>query len=270
MSKTLRNRLIVVVLLVLGSVWALLPRTVTVRERGADGVMRDVQIRRVPPKKGLDLQGGMHLALELDESQRVSADRARDIDLALTVLRKRIDEFGVTEPLIQKVGDDRIVVELAGITDPARAKGIVQRSAFLEFRITDETSALEKALPAMDRILRGMGIRGDTTTQPSAVEQLLGGDSAKKAAADSGKKPAADTGRKAAADTAAAGPVCGTRACQVAALTAYLISGASLAIRDRVAAGRPAEPVGGRAVTVRSSAAVRRVMLPLAAAAAAA
>ena len=147
--------------------------------------MRDTTVTRVPLKRGLDLQGGMHLALELDQSKQVSADPKRDLDLALTVLRKRIDEFGVEEPLVQKAGDSRIVVELAGITDPARAKAIVQRSAFLEFRITDKTSALEKALPAMDRTLRGLGVKGDTGAgKPSAVEQLLGGDSAKKAAAE--------------------------------------------------------------------------------------
>src|SRR6185312_12406890 len=126
---------------------------------------------------------------ELDQSKQVSADPKKDLDLALTVLRKRIDEFGVEEPLVQKVGDNRIVVELAGITDPARAKSIVQRSAFLEFRITDKTGALEKALPAMDRTLRGLGVRGDTGTgagKPSAVEQLLGGDSAKPSAAKPG------------------------------------------------------------------------------------
>ena len=196
MSKTIRNRIILIALLMLGSAWSLLPRTVTVRERGPDGVMRDVEIRRVPPKKGLDLQGGMHLALELDESQRVSADRARDIELALQVLRKRIDEFGVTEPLVQKVGDERIVVELPGVSDPARARQIVQRAAFLEFRITDETQALEKALPAMDRALRSLGIAAGpgaaATPATSAVQQLLGGDSA--------------TADSAPADTAAAGP----------------------------------------------------------------
>jgi preprotein translocase subunit SecD len=86
------------------------------------------------------------------------------------------------------------VVELAGITEPGRAKAIVQRSAFLEFRITDKTNALDKALPAMDRTLRGLGIKGDTSTgKPSAVEQLLGGDSAKKAAAG---KPAEKAGDK--------------------------------------------------------------------------
>jgi preprotein translocase subunit SecD len=208
MSSSIRNRLIVIGLLIAGSVYFLFPRTVTLRVRGADGVMHDDTVTRVPLKRGLDLQGGMHLALELDQSKQVSADPKKDLDLALTVLRKRIDEFGVEEPVVQKAGDSRIVVELAGITDPGRAKAIVQRSAFLEFRITDKTGALEKALPAMDRTLRGLGVKGDTGTgagKPSAVEQLLGGDSA---------KPAAPPGKsaKTGADSAAAvdtGPAVG-------------------------------------------------------------
>jgi preprotein translocase subunit SecD len=180
---SMRTRLLLIAGLILLSVYFLVPREITVRERDPQtGVMKDHVEKQVPLKLGLDLQGGMHLALELDQSKQVSADPKRDLDLALTVLRKRIDEFGVTEPLIQKVGDQRIVVELAGITEPARAKAIVQRSAFLEFRITDKTGALDKALPAMDRALRGLGIKGDTGAgKPSAVEQLLGGDTAKKA-----------------------------------------------------------------------------------------
>jgi preprotein translocase subunit SecD len=180
---SIRTRLLIIVGLVALSIFFLVPRTVTLRERDPQtGVMIDRKEKRVPVKLGLDLQGGMHLALELDQSKQVSSDPKRDLDLALTVLRKRIDEFGVTEPLIQKVGDSRLVVELAGITEPARAKAIVQRSAFLEFRITDKTNALEKALPAMDRTLHGLGIKGDTGKgKPSAVEKLLGGDTAKAA-----------------------------------------------------------------------------------------
>jgi preprotein translocase subunit SecD len=109
---------------------------------------------------------------------------SRDLDLALTVLRKRVDEFGVSEPVIQKVGDERIVVELAGITDPARAKEIIQKSAFLEMRITDETGALDRAIPSMDRILRQLGITAGpgAAGRPSAVAQLLGGDTARRGA----------------------------------------------------------------------------------------
>jgi len=184
---TIRNRLILIGALLALSVFYLFPREQTIRERGTDGVMRDVTITRVPLKRGLDLQGGMHLALELDQEQRVSADPARDIDLALTVLRKRIDEFGVSEPLIQKSGDERIVVELAGISDPARAEGIVQRSAFLEFRITDKTGALERTLPSIDRILRTLGVQGGAEpARPSAVQQLLGDSSAAQDTAQAG------------------------------------------------------------------------------------
>jgi preprotein translocase subunit SecD len=188
-----RTRLLIIAGLMALSIFYLVPRSVTLRERDiATGVMTDRTDKRVPLKLGLDLQGGMHLALELDQSKQVSADPKRDIDLALTVLRKRIDEFGVTEPLIQKVGADRIVVELAGIRDPARAKAIVQRSAFLEFKITNETGALEKALPAMDRTLRSLGIKGAAQAEtPSAVQQLLGGDTARLAPKDSAGKGSA-------------------------------------------------------------------------------
>jgi preprotein translocase subunit SecD len=178
---SLKTRIGITVAMVVVSAIALIPRSVTLRER-VEGVMRDTVVRQVPLSLGLDLQGGMHLSLELDQSKRTSADPAKDIDLALTVLRKRLDEFGVTEPLIQKQGSDRIVVELAGIQDPARAKQIVQKSAFLEFRITDRTEALDKALPAMDRALTRLGVRsaaGKAAATPSAVTQLLQGDSGK-------------------------------------------------------------------------------------------
>jgi preprotein translocase subunit SecD len=168
--------------MVVASIIALIPRETTIRVNSG-GQIHDSTLRQVPLKLGLDLQGGMHLGLELDQSKRVSADPAKDIDLALTVLRKRIDEFGTQEPLIQKQGDSRIVVELAGITDPAGAKAIVQKSAFLEFRITDRSQAFDKALPAMDRALMRLGVRagpGTPAPTPNAVTQLLQGDTTRK------------------------------------------------------------------------------------------
>lgn len=186
MSKSTRNRLLIIAGMIALAVFYLFPRTITIRERGPDGAMSDVQIKRIPLKLGLDLQGGMHLGLELDQSAKVSADPAADLQLALTVLRKRTNEFGVAEPLVQQQGAERIVVELAGISEPARARNIVQRAAFLEFKITDKTNALERALPAMDRALQQLGITagaGSTPSANTAVQQLLGADSA--AATDS-------------------------------------------------------------------------------------
>jgi preprotein translocase subunit SecD len=196
MLSSIRNRLIIIAILVVASIVALIPRDVTIRVRDEEGRMRDTTVKRVPIKQGLDLQGGIHLALEIDQSGGPVADPSGALDRALTVVRSRVDEFGVAEPLIQRIGSDRIVVELAGITEPGRAKQIVQRSAFLEWRITDMENLFRDALPTIDAALLRAGVRlapgvaGAAT--PTAVEQLLGGDTAQ----------AADT---AAADTAFTG-----------------------------------------------------------------
>ncbi|MDH3456400.1 MAG: protein translocase subunit SecD [Gemmatimonadota bacterium] len=177
MFSTIRSRLIVIAVLVAASVISLVPREITIRERGPDGAMRDTRVRRVPLKRGLDLQGGIHLALELDQSAGPVADPADAIERAMTVIRSRVDEFGVEEPLVQKVGDERIVVELAGITDPARAKAIVERSAFLEWRITDMDNQFSDAIGAIDRALTDAGVEvGTGQVQQTALDRLLGSD----------------------------------------------------------------------------------------------
>jgi preprotein translocase subunit SecD len=179
MLSTIRNRLIVILILVVGAVVSLIPRNVTIRERGPDGSMRDTTVKRVPIKRGLDLLGGIHLALEVDESGGPVADRAGALERALTVIRSRVDEFGVAEPLIQRVGDDRIIVELAGITEPGRAKQIVERSAFLEWRFTDMQNLFRDALPTIDAALVRAGVRSTGGAAPTtALEQLLGADTA--------------------------------------------------------------------------------------------
>jgi preprotein translocase subunit SecD len=102
---------------------------------------------------GLDLQGGMHLALEVQDPQNTLTAQAREdaIDQNLEVLRNRIDQFGVAEPLVQKVGSDRIIVELPGEADEERAKGVIAKSAFLEWKLVKPTSEFRPVLPRMDR-----------------------------------------------------------------------------------------------------------------------
>src|SRR3977135_1738947 len=150
---TLKWRIAIIAALCAASIWALFPRTVVERVTRNGQVVYDT-VRRVPLKRGLDLQGGMHLALEVDESKGLVPDKAKAIENALKVVRNRIDEFGVSEPVVQKAGNDRIIVELPGIDDPRRAQDVVQKSAFLEFQITDKTQALEKSLPRLDAVLK--------------------------------------------------------------------------------------------------------------------
>ncbi len=96
---------------------------------------------------GLDLKGGMHLVLRIDTSKLSPEAREDAADRALEVIRNRIDEFGVREPLIQKQGEDEIVVQLPGITDRQRAIELIGKTALLEFKlVSSETEKLKQAL----------------------------------------------------------------------------------------------------------------------------
>ncbi len=98
---------------------------------------------------GLDLVGGMHLVMEVDKTN-LNADDARDAgDRALEVIRNRIDEFGVFEPIIQKVGRDRILVQLPGV-DRERAKSLIGQTAQLRFQLVQEERATYDAMKAID------------------------------------------------------------------------------------------------------------------------
>ncbi|MEM7415804.1 MAG: protein translocase subunit SecD [Gemmatimonadota bacterium] len=112
-------------------------------------------------KLGLDLQGGMHLVLEVEDPDGTMTIEAKSdmIDRVERIIRTRIDEFGVEEPLIQKRGQDRLIVELAGIDDEDQAKGIVQRNAFLEFKLVLPTLEFDQALSRIDRsIVASLGV----------------------------------------------------------------------------------------------------------------
>lgn len=182
---SLKWRIAIIFGLIAASIWALFPRTVVERVK-RDGEFVYDTVKRVPLKRGLDLQGGMHLALEVDESKGPVLDKSKAIDNALKVVRNRIDEFGVAEPVVQKAGTDRIIVELPGIDDPRRAQDVVQKSAFLEFQITDETQALEKALPRLDAILKdkkvatGGQTSGGQRDTVAGLQSLFTADSTKK------------------------------------------------------------------------------------------
>ncbi len=159
-------------------------------------------------KLGLDLQGGMHLVVEIDDPDGTLTDEARAdaIDRAETVLRTRIDELGVEEPLIQKVGSDRIIVELAGISDENQAKDVIRRAAFLEFKLVRSWSDFAPDLPRIDRVIvatvgaDSLGSLGrDVQAPSSSIEELLFGAGA----SEEGDSAAAEEGAAEAGDDAA-------------------------------------------------------------------
>ncbi len=137
MFKSIRARILLILLVVGASGWYLYSNHM---ETGS------------PIKLGLDLQGGMHLVLEIDDPEGLMSleDRADAIQRSERVIRNRVDELGVEEPIIQTVGQDRLIVELAGVTDEERAKELVGTTALLEWKLVLSTSQIEAALGRLD------------------------------------------------------------------------------------------------------------------------
>lgn len=108
---------------------------------------------------GLDLVGGMHLVLEVDKT-KLSKEDAKDAgDRALEVIRNRIDQFGVYEPIIQKIGQDRILVQLPGV-DRDRAKGLIGQTAQLQFQLVADERTTYDALKTIDDKLE-LALKGE-------------------------------------------------------------------------------------------------------------
>ena len=215
-------RLIVIGVVLLWALYALFPtikyNSLSANEKTSmekEGLLEKMEKKII--RRGLDLQGGMHIVLEVDiptlvenlasnknnrfyevfdkvkvkdemsaedfinrfateaksqnlrlnryymdygsdpvSIQAALEDEATDaINRALEILQNRVDEFGVSEPTIQKQGDRRVIVELAGIQDPDRARSLLQSTALLEFALLKDGAVTQNLLTRLDRILKG-------------------------------------------------------------------------------------------------------------------
>lgn len=88
--------------------------------------------------------GEKTLALREAESNRILT---MSTSQALETIRNRIDQFGVAEPLIQKMGENQILVQLPGIDDPDRAMALIGKTALLEFKLLNETDPMLNEFP---------------------------------------------------------------------------------------------------------------------------
>ncbi len=126
---------------------------------------------------GLDLQGGTHMVLELDDSE---AEEPTDdlMDRALEIIRNRVDQFGVSEPVVQRAGENRIIVELAGV-DIADATDLINRAAVLEFKMVRPGSEVRRLVERMDReISRIVGVETAAAEETETEEPAVDADSA--------------------------------------------------------------------------------------------
>ncbi len=156
-----------------------------------------VALQKKAIKLGLDLQGGMHVVLEVDKSQ-LDENAAKDaVDRALEIIRNRIDQFGVAEPLIQKQGSNRIAVDLPALQDPERARNLIGQTALLEFKLVESPENTQSIVNKIDKVAASLNPTSATTAekQPGATDSFDNpfGDSAKTttASTDSTKDSAA-------------------------------------------------------------------------------
>ncbi|HWR40968.1 MAG TPA: protein translocase subunit SecD [Patescibacteria group bacterium] len=89
-------------------------------------------------KQGLDLQGGTHVVMQAEDTPEAKVDEDA-MQRVAKILERRVNELGLTEPIIQRQGDRRIIVELPGVKDPEKAIEMLGQTALLEFQ--DESGA---------------------------------------------------------------------------------------------------------------------------------
>ena len=150
---------------------------------------------------GLDLAGGTAITLEIDKSG-IKGEDIKDVqEQSLEIIRNRVDQYGLSEPQISPSGDDRIVVELAGVDD-STAKALVGSTAKLEFKILAEAEKFTQVVGLIDQYLTRQttdivadSAATDSTAKDSTVAKADSAKDTTKALSDDellGKAPAAE------------------------------------------------------------------------------
>lgn len=132
--------------------------------------------RLYPPKEtinlGLDLKGGMHIVLQVDTRQLSPENKAGATQRAMEIIRRRVDQFGVSEPVITTQGQNRIIIQLPGVSDRDRALKLIGRTAQLKFSLVSADQ--DKILAAQKeggRPPAGYELKYMTTTQGGLTVQ---------------------------------------------------------------------------------------------------
>ncbi|MFB0537349.1 MAG: protein translocase subunit SecD [Anaerolineae bacterium] len=148
---------------------------------GFINIDRDIRVHQ-----GLDLQGGLQVLLEADVPEGTEID-SEAIDTAKVIVENRVNGLGVTEPLVQKRGERRIIVELPGIEDPELAIATIQETGLLEFIDAGYTFLAPGTKVETDYLAGG---EEATPVETPTVEETPAGEGAPEAEPTSPAEPA--------------------------------------------------------------------------------
>ncbi len=124
--------------------------------------------------KGLSLKSyyGELRDSEADIEAKLSKEIDNSLDRAVEIVRNRVDQYGVAEPQIQKIGNSRIIVELPGVSNPQEVRKLLEGTALLEFKLVYDPQATVKVMEAINKVLVG-----DTTSASDSVTSSISKDS---------------------------------------------------------------------------------------------
>ena len=211
MKRETGLRTIVLIGALLLCIWSLVPTLLVFTKSNDANLPLDQRTREIYKKEhptiagkalnlGLDLAGGTHIIVEVDKSKLDESAQRDVLDRCLEILRNRVDQYGLSEPIIVKSGTSRIVADLAGM-DAEDARHLIGATALLEFKLVPEPQEFKPVLDRLDAFLaaRNKGIKpGEAVpVKPSSqLENVFGqvvdraGDTSKtvSAAPDTSKK----------------------------------------------------------------------------------
>ncbi len=131
----------------------------------------------IPLRLGLDLRGGSQLTIQLKPSEAVPTIDERVLISVQSVIENRVNELGVSEALVQTVGQDQIVVQLPGVNNPEEAERVLGGTAQLDFR--EQKAGTEQQLPVELQVQQGIKQqieaakkKGDSQALATAIESL--------------------------------------------------------------------------------------------------
>jgi preprotein translocase subunit SecD len=155
MSNSTIYRLIVVVVIVITALYVVWPNSPGINIGGIN--------KQFVTRLGLDLVGGVQALLEADLPADAQIDSGA-MNAAVGVVENRVNGLGLTEAVVQRAGDRRIVVELPGETDPEKALSTIQQTGLLEF-VDMSTISQDQAVS-----LVGETIRTDFGLTPEEIQ----------------------------------------------------------------------------------------------------
>ena len=109
-------------------------------------------ITQVPTQLGLDLRGGSQLTLQVQPTDAIPNISERELEAVQTVVEGRVNGLGVSEAVVQQLGNDQLLVQLPGVSDPQQAERVLGGTAQLEFRA--QRPGTERQLPIENQILQ--------------------------------------------------------------------------------------------------------------------